>query len=326
LGEQHEIHENCKLVSELVEPVYRRSGVRILGMEVLKQKRSAEINELLTAKLYNEQRIVQIFREDYLYWGFRDYMDILRSVWMLNHSFAEGQERLRVIGLTPDINVYNVMCGSLLQKLPELPRLLEIEESYATPIVAEVLEKNQKALIFVGYAHTFASYRQASIVEGKMRGEFTRKRMGRILSERYGNRVFQISLHVRQDQVETYTAKPETPVVLFLEKLFAENGSAPIGFDILNSPFALLRDTISDYFRFQKYVTFEDIAQGYILLKPIDQLSCVEWVPGFIDNSNFQQLRTYALQRRLIAENECRSPEQLEQKFSTILREGRRLN
>ncbi len=326
LGEQHEIHENCKLVSELIEPVYRRSGVRILVMEVLKQKRSAEIDEIVNATSYNEQRIVQIFREDYLYWGFKEYMDILKSVRVLNRGLAEGEERLRVIGLAPDIDVYKAMCGTLVQKLPELPLLLAYEESYAKPIVTEALDKNKKALVHIGYAHTFAGYRQANIADGKMRGEFTRKRMGRILKEEYGDRIFQISLHVRQDQSEPYTATPKTPVVLFLETLYTENGGVPIGFDILNSPFALLRDTSSDYFKFQKYVTFSDIAQGYILLKPIDQLSCVEWVPGFVDDSNFQKLRTYALQQKYITENECKSPEQLEHKFSAMLRAGKRLN
>ena len=325
LGEQHEIRENCKFFSDLIEPAYRRGGVRMFIWEFLKQKRSAEVNELLTAESFDEQRIVNIFREDYLYWGFQEYVDILRSVWVLNHSLHGGETRLKVAGMAPDVDVFTAMCGTLWQKLPQIFTLLNAEQSYAAPIEA-ALDRHEKALVQVGYTHTFSEYKQARIVDGRMLGESTHDRMGRLLKEKYGERVFQVSLHVRQDQVEPYTAKVTTPLIQFLETLYAENGDTAIGFDILNSPFALLRDTSGEYFKFQRYVTFSDIAQGYIILKPIEQLSCVKWITGFVDDSDFQHLRAYALQRKYIGESECKSPDQLDRKFSTLLKEGRRLN
>lgn len=326
LGEQHEIHENCQFVSDLIEPAYRRGGARMFIWEFLKQKRSSEVNDLLNADAFDENRIVQIFREDYLYWGFQEYIDILKSIWTLNHSLAKGEPPLQVAGMAPDIDVYKAMCGTLWQKLPQFLSLLGGEEqAYAAPIES-ALQNNQKALVQLGYAHTFWQYKQANIVNGKMLGEFTRKRMARLLKDKYGDRIFQVSLHVRQDQVEPYNSKVETPLVMFLEVLYADNGNTAVGFDVSNSPFALLRDTTSDYFKFQRHVTLSDIAQGYILLKPINQLSCVKWIPGFVDDSNFQQLRSYALQRDYIAASECNSPVQLDERFSSMLKHGKRLN
>ena len=49
---------------------------------------------------------------------------------------------------------------------------------------------------------------------------------------------------------------PGQPFGGFLEKAFAANGDAPVGFDVEDSPFALLRDRDSYYFAYQNYLTF----------------------------------------------------------------------
>jgi hypothetical protein len=324
LGEAHQIREDCQLVAQLVEPLYRRAGVKMLAMEIIKHKRTDEINRLLTAPAYDSQRVVQIFREDYFYWGFQEYLDILRAVWTFNQTLAHGEEPFRVMGFQPDIDVYRADCGTIMQKLPEFPVLLRSEKLYARPILDEARNKHTKMLVQVGYFHTFLNYRQPKVIDGKMYGEMDRVRMGRLLKQELGDKVFQIDLHVRHDEAHRYTDEPRDAVLCLLERLYAENGSVPIGFDIQNSPFAMLRDTSSWFFAFQKHVTLSDLAQGYILQAPFEKLHTVKWVDGFVNPSNFKMLRTYALQSELMTVSEGSTPEELQQELTSVLADGQR--
>jgi hypothetical protein len=319
LGEAHQIREDCELIERLIEPLYHRAGVNTLAMEIVKAKRTEEINRWLIAPSCDEARLVQIFREDYFYWGFQEYLNILKSVWKFNHSRATGEEPFRVMGIQPDMNIFDVDCGSLPAKVLQFPKLLRMEELYAQPILAKVLEQHQKVLVQVGYFHTFQNYRQPKVIDGKMYGEVARVRMGQLLKEKLGDRVFQISMHVSHGSPDRYSDSLQTPVLRLLERLYGVNGNVPIGFDIIGSPFAMLRDTCSWLFRYQKHVTLSDMAQGYILQAPFEELHAVKWVDGFVNASNFEHLRTYALQRQLMTENEGRSPEALQHKLSSLL-------
>ena len=86
LGEAHQVREDCELIENLIEPIYRRAGVRLLAMELIKQKRTVELRGLLTAPSYDAARVMQMFQEDYFYWGFQEYEDILRAVWAFNRT------------------------------------------------------------------------------------------------------------------------------------------------------------------------------------------------------------------------------------------------
>jgi hypothetical protein len=322
LGEAHQIREDCELICRLIEPVYRRAGVKILAMEIVKTKRNDEINRLLQAPEFDAARLVDIFREDYFYWGFAEYQDILRAVWQFNKTLAPGEAPFRVIGLQPDMNIFAIDCGSLPSKVMQFPRLLRMEQLYAQPLITGVLDKGEKALVQVGYYHTFPHYRQPKVIRGKMYGEFARVRMGRLLAEKYGARIFQIVLHARHDGAEHYSDPPGTPVMNLLEKLYRDHGGTPVGFDVENSPLALLRDSNSWFFAYQKHVTFDDLAQGYILQMPFEKMHAVRWIDGFVTPANFRRLRTYALQRKLISESEGNSPAELNRKLSDQLVAG----
>ena len=321
LGESHQIQEDCDFIASLIEPLYHGAGVRYLGMEIVKEKRNRELEHLLTAPAYDSARVTAIFREDYFYWGFQEYLDILRAVWAFNQTLVKGEAPFRIVGFQPDIDVYRTDCGTLLQKLPEFPRLLKIEDLYAAPL-EDLLDKHEKVLVQVGVHHSFLKYRAPKVINGKMLGEFTRERMGHILYSKYGDRVFQIALHPKQEGTERYMEAPTTPVAVLLERLYDEHGGVPMGFDIVNSPLAMLRDTSGGYFAFQKHATLSDIAQGYIMHQKHQNLHCVKWVQNFVNASNLGELRTYATQRGLIRDGECETPEELNAKFSELLRTG----
>ncbi len=287
------------------------------------QPRALELQRLLTAPVFDAPRVEQIFREDYFYWGFREYLDILRAVWAFNRTLAAGEAPFTVVGLMPAVNIYHVVCGTWFQKADDIPRLLNVDAEYARPI-RQALDNGQKVLVQVGYHHTFVNYRLAKVIDGQMYGEYSRPRLGKLLHDAYGGRVFQISRHVRQDHAACYTTPPTTPVSQFLEQLYVDQGRQPLAFDVTGSPFAALRDTSGIYFKYQPAVTLADIAQGYILERPYAELHTVQWQTGFITTANLPELRAYALKRKMITPTEGLTPADLEQRFSAFLASGRR--
>ena len=313
LGEMHEMKEYLELIRDLIEPLYHKAGVKCFAMETLKSKNIALANKLVTDKKYDQQLALRIFRDcGWPTWGFKEYMDIIKAIWELNNKLPPQAERFKVIPLSSDWDVDKLYSKSWSE---------EAHDNHMANILArEALDKGKKALVQIGYRHSFTHYRQPRVKNGKLIGE-GHPRFGRVLYKKYGDRIFQICLHLRHPGPEVLTRKSSSvrPILIgFMEKALKLNGNQPVGFDIENSPFACLRDKGSYYFAFQKDVVFSDIAQGYIFLKPLKKFTRITWVKGFIDDSNYEKAKAVALKRKWIKTGECNTPKQLDEKLKLI--------
>jgi hypothetical protein len=319
----HEVRENLELVRDLIEPLYHKAGVKCFAMETLKSKHNALTNKLVTDKEYDQQLALRLFRDAFWpFWGFKEYMDIVKAVWEVNRKLPPQAERLKVVGLEQDWDAYDSLFGS--GEKPAEQR----DEHMANVFAREVLEKGDKALVLIGFSHSFTHYRQPILEEGKLVREWAR--FAYILHEKYGDRIFQICLHQRHAGFETVTGgkgEPDPILIDFIEQMLEKAGKEPAAFDIQESPFGNLRDRQSYYFHFQKDVVFSDVTRGYIFLRPLEELNKVTWVEGFIDESNFEKAKKVAekrgwiemLEKRgLIKPGECETAEGLDKLFRLI--------
>lgn len=321
LGEMHGVRENLELIHDLIEPLYHKADVRYFAMEILRHKNTDLVNQLVTGKEYDQQLAFRIFR-DYAHpnWGYKEYMNVIRAIWALNNKLPPEAEKFKVVAL--DKGDWDAI------DLPAIPSPKNYEEFVnkhdpfmADVLAQEVLAKGGKALVQIGYMHSFTQYR------------FTEKapRFGYILHEKYGDRVFQVCLHQPHFGPEVLTGNPPTshPVIVdFIEKVISKNANNPVGFDVDNSPFANLKDSKSLYFASQENAVFSDIAQGYIYIKPIRNLGKMTWIEGFVDRSNFKRAKAIAEKRGwiamfeksgLIKAGECNSPKGLNRLFKLII-------
>lgn len=322
LGEMHEVRENLELIRDLIEPLYRKAGVRCFAMEILKSKNHALANKLVTGKEYDEELALRIFRDcGWPMWGFKEYMDIIKAIWKLNSTLCAEAERFKVIPLSSDWSWEELHSKSWSE---------EAHDNHMANILAqEVLDKGKKALVQIGYNHSFTQYRQPHVKNGKLIGE-AHPRFGYILYEKYGDKIFQICLHLWHAGFEMLTGgkgEPDPILIDFVEQMLEKAGNKAAGFDIQNSPFANLRDKQSYYFHFQKDVVFSDIARGYVFLKPLEDLRKITWVRGFIDESNFERAKKVAekrgwivmLEKRgVLKPGECDTPQGLDKLFKLI--------
>lgn len=313
LGEMHEQKENLELVRDLIEPLYHEAGVKCFAMETLKSKNIALVNRLVTSVEYDQQLALRIFRDQgWPTWGFKEYMDVIKAIWELNNKLPSKAQKVKVVPLSSDWDAYDIVSGAWTEADEKAH-----DNHMAQILSSEVLEEGEKALVLIGYNHSFTHYKQPRVKDGKLVGE-SHARFGCILYKKYGDRIFQICLHLRQSKL-TKSSELCT-LVGFIETMLSLNGNQPVGFDIENSPFAQLRDRDNYYFAYQKDVLFSDIAQGYIFLKPLNKLSRVTWVNGFIDESNFERAKTIALKRGWIKPQECKTPQELDEKFAVLFR------
>ena len=195
LGEYHQIQDDCLFIASLVAPLYHRAGVRVLAMETIKHKRTRLANRLVTARYYDESAVRDLFR-DLLYWGFQEYMDILRAVWEVNSKLPDHAAKVRILGLGPDFDWDDITQGRLVSKLDDLWLLYSSEQYMADLVAAEAIEKGEKALVQIGYHHSFTHYREPKVrhSDGTLLGE-SEMRMGFLLQQEYKDRVFQICLN-----------------------------------------------------------------------------------------------------------------------------------
>lgn len=330
VSEMHEQKETCEFICQLIAPVYR-AGVRRVCLEILKSKNNEKIKELLNAGTYNQRLAVDLFRDSaWPLWGFKEYVDILRTVWEFNSRLPQGAQRIEVVGLDADWDGYDLLCGSLWRKPYAFVKVIGRDSHMAKIISREILEKGEKALVQIGYAHTFPRYRGPVVKGGKLVAEAS-PRFGYKLHEKYGERIFQVCMHQHQFSPEVFMdenyAGPivQSDLIGLLERIFELNGNRPVGFDVQGSPFGNLRDEKIFYFAFQKYVLFSDIAQGYVFLKPLSELSKVSWIPGFIDDSNFEKAKAILLKKISKAEDrleveKCKTPEELDGVMSEVMK------
>ena len=314
LGEIHEVQEVCIFIADLIEPLYYRANVTCFAMEVLKNKNTHLANQLVTGDTYDEELAVDILRDAaWPIWGFQEYIDILRAIWLLNQKIAPDSQKFMVLGMDSDWDAYDFFCGSWWRKGDDFYKMIRRDKFMAKVVDREVLGKNIKALVQIGYAHSFTHYRMPAIQDEKIVRERA-SRFGGILYKKHQDRIFQVCLHQWHFTPEIYIGEEPSrrqPLGGFLEELFEMNNNAQVGFDVENSPFARLRDSESYLFTYQPYVVFSYIAQGYVFLKPLERLNKITWIKNFITDKNFDKARGICLQRDWIKTDECKTPEDL---------------
>jgi hypothetical protein len=305
IGEPHNKKEYLELFKKLVIEAYRQAGVRVIGLECCNAEDNGKITRLEDGERYDTSLAYEIARsENWALWGYKEYWDVLKAVWELNKSLPLGSEHMRVVGLdkTMDYQLFTLWQAgqlkdpALIEKAKSQPNVLDRDNWLAGNVEKEILDKGQKGLILIGFNHSFTHY-------GQPRFDKTRKemigrwsRMGVLLYQKYGEKVFQIGLHLEYEpsMIMREGDKGGDPVFTsFLERIMAVHGNKPVGFDVPGSPFADLRDARSYYFYWQPKVTFADLCQGYIFLKPFKALSPCSWMKNFINDEMFKKGRTY---------------------------------
>lgn len=301
-GESHMNRGQLLFLHELIPVLYHRAGVRVLAMEVCTHEDNEKIQRLITASRYDRDMALRIGRnQPWRSWGAREYWDVFEIVWRLNQSLPPGQPGMRVVGLDHqwDGPSFALAMGGddavkgppweklrILRALLSLPGLALRDELMAHEVEEEIITKEEHGIVWVGRHHAFIRYKQP----------YGQGRMAYMLHQKYGDTIGQVTLHAGDFSPRLITPDYKGPpprISSVLERIMAARGHAPVGFDVTGSPFALLRDSTSYYYRGQPRVGFGDVTSGYIYLEPRNTFQSCQWAEGFITPDMFAQYRPF---------------------------------
>ena len=276
IGECHQKKEYCELISELI----KSAKINYFATEFVKSSNTDIINKIVTSPEFDRNKAIDVLR-DYTWpiWGFEEYLSTIRSVWQVNSTIANQKDKIKIIGLDSEWSQYENMCTDKKPSSVLFKQNVEREENMIRA-VKENYSRGKKVLVQIGFAHTLYKFKSRFAAE---------------LFTDYKDKVFQICLH---QQFEGNATK--MTISKDIEKIMAANKNKSIGFDVFHSPFAKLSDPSCYYFNSPQHRELEDIAMGYIFIKPYSQLSIVTWIPDFVNEKNFEKAKCVSLKMRFI--------------------------
>lgn len=289
IGEYHRIQHDVLLIQHLI-PLLYKAGIYNLGIEFGIHRDQDRVDKLITAPTYDEQAAREIMFDEASYWGYKEYMDIYRAAWEVNHKLPPSAPRFRVVNLNA-VSDWSFVKTQKDRENPEVMKKVWPEGDgdtvMAETIIHEFVEKGRKALIYSGIHHAFTRYKQPIYYQGKF-VRFVEDRMGNRVYQRLGDQVFTIYLHApwpdKNYEQELY------PVGGVIDALLAkENKLRPVGFDLAGTPFGELPGPGSIYEEGYNPFTLKLYADGYIFTKPISQYQGVAVDEKFITEANYKR-------------------------------------
>jgi uncharacterized RDD family membrane protein YckC len=307
LGEMHGVKENLVFFNGVIPDLYYKSGVRCIGMEVMPACMNGSIKKLVNSRQYDEKRAMEIARsQPWRGWGDKEYWDVLKTVWALNRNLPPNAPKMRLIGLDgnwegPNIGLLNIGGDKkgptpFMEKFRAVPAIKAIliatsrEGIMANNIEQEMINKGDKGIALVGFAHTMPQLGRLLIKNDKVIA--VQQRMGMLLGQKYKDDIFQVELFQTMDPEVEDKAHP--PLMQhFIESVIDKSAAGGVGFTIKNSPFEFTRDSYSAYFEFYPSVCYGDLAKGLIYLKPITKLTACTWAGGYVSDKMYMKYKPF---------------------------------
>jgi hypothetical protein len=286
LGEFFKIRQNVQLVHDLVPRLYS-AGVRNLGIEYALSDDQAEIDTLVTAPAWDESRARAITFHWLVTWGYQEYVDLYKAAWEVNRARPGGARPFRIVALNVRQNWEYLKDQKDLTDPAVLARIYAngVPEAHMADVIdRELTRSGQKALVFCGTQHIFTRYRSQTYEKNAAEMKLAEtRRMGNIVYERMGGRVFSISLHAPwPDETEksrlTYPAGGAMDALI--DALPPEKRSG--GWDLAGTPLGALPLGRSSYSETEKNGTLADLFDGYVVQGPIAGYAMVTPIPGFV--------------------------------------------
>jgi uncharacterized RDD family membrane protein YckC len=292
----HEKKELLDLLNALIPELYRRTGITKVALEVCLAEDNEKLERLVTGEEFDRELALEIARrQPWGVWGWKEYWDVLETVWQLNQTIPQGRNKVLVVGLDSRMDMQSLgMIGfednptsncPLWEKLrvvrlPRvMPKVLARDWHMARQIQEEILEKGERAIVWVGGQHAWASPQAVGVAGLHV------ARMGALLRQRHGEKVFFIRLHgfdIPASWVDSKYHGPEPVMGSQVEEMMQGSGLTSDGCDIAPSPQGRLRDTASFDYHNEPRLGLEDIADGYIYLRPWRELTECTWLAGYI--------------------------------------------
>ncbi len=297
LGEQHRARQDPLLVQSLI-PRLPEVGVFTLCTEFARRADQPLIDSLLSGAEYDQQLANLITLQQFVHWGYVEYVDIFKAAWQYNREKSADARSFRILALGNSAEWWHVKTQEDREK-DEIKRKVrhgESEEDWAKVVFEQVIKKDEKALAYCGIHHGFSEYRQPVVVDGKF-ARYIQDRFGNHLYDAIGKGVITIFMHNIWNNVEGWNAPYVYPADGCIDALMAALGpeAHPVGFDTKGTPFGKLPGANSIYSHGYEDFTLEQFCDGYIFQMPFSEFEPVTCIEGYYHEGNIDYARRNAV-------------------------------
>ncbi len=273
LGEDHAVKENLEFVKSLIPELYQ-AGVYNLCMEFGAFEKQKELDELLNAKIFDERKAKDMFFYYNVGWAYKEYFDIYKAVWEFNKTLKPDAKKFRIVNLSYQYRWENFKGGARTPENMKAVFNLGTPDQFRTEIIKkEIIDKNEKALIYMGHVHVFKKYRMPILkVNSDDFCDYDEGMVGNRLYKLMPGKIFNIMFHTPMFSKTQYNPAYVSPANGELENALQKINYPQIGFDLINTPIGKLSD--NSFFSFcHPDFKMEDFFDGYIFLKPFKDLT-----------------------------------------------------
>lgn len=288
IGEYHRIKHDPQFIQSLIPKLYM-AGIYNLGIEFGVHEDQEQVDGLINADSYDEKLARHIIFRFLPLWGYKEYIDIYRGAWVLNHSLPKSAPRFRVVNLSYRPN-WAALTG---ERTPEVMNKVwhkgDPDKFMGQIILTEFVAKKQKALIYSGRHHAFTRYHQPryNFQKNELYG-FEKTRMGNVVYAQIGDRSFNIVLHSPWPSKHSFDDL-RLPVGGTIDEVMREFKTQRVGFDVKDSPFGRLADADTYYAVGYDHFTLGTFTDGYVFQGPFSTYEGCTVEPLFITDENFQE-------------------------------------
>lgn len=288
LGEYHMVKQNLIFLQNLIPKLYQ-NGIYTIGMEFGAYENQNKLDSLLVTEKYN-QKLAESMMFDYnVTWAYQEYIDVAKAAWEFNSKLPKHAKPFRILNLSYIYHweKFNGVRNSTSMK--EVFPKGSADYFRANVIENEVLNKKEKILALVGTPHAYTKYGSPYFLfNADNFCNYDYNWLGNRLYQKYPDKVFNIILH------QPFTKKIEenyqliSPLDGQIEELMLRNENKPVGFDLINSPLGKLIDNSINSLCYENF-TLEQFFDGYIFLKPINELESCTYIPDFVNEQNIKK-------------------------------------
>jgi hypothetical protein len=273
LGETHRKRNDIIFLQNLIPKMYDK-GIYLLFYEFASYEDSKKIDSVLTASVYDEEKVKTIIHDNFWEWPYQEYLDVFKVAWQVNQIHKRGS-KFRIIGISYSNS-----------KPLEQANAEWTEKDWANLIFKEAISKGQKALVYCGNHHSITKYRQPLVIDGKFQKLLDNDRVGQFVYNMIGEKAMTIWIHFPWGNMNYEPAYYFVNRYLDSLSMKMDSQHDQFAFNTKRSDLGNLIDSSSVYSVGYNKIKLKEIVDGYVLLSPICKESFITLVPDFNTNEN----------------------------------------
>jgi hypothetical protein len=102
IGEIHRRKQDVEFIKALIPYLYEHNGITIFAWQFGASDSQSEVNSLVNAPEFEEQKAIRLMRRWTYFWNYQEYLDIYHIIWKINNKIPPAREKIRFLQLGSD--------------------------------------------------------------------------------------------------------------------------------------------------------------------------------------------------------------------------------